>query len=185
MLLFLRSGVPDNMRFQISLAIIVLACVATAYAQAPLPDGIIAVTPKKAPEILLKNMDDEPLTGFPARDTWTFVHFWASWCGPCKREMPAISGLIKHFRKNEIRIILVNTSEDDEAVFAFLGGIDPDMKTYMDRDGQVTEKWAPRGLPATYLVDPEGVIRYQALGGRNWLQDNYLEFLHSLTRGSR
>lgn len=167
------------------LLIVFLAGATTVLAQPELPAGIIAVTPAKAPDIKLKNLDNEPLQDFPDGSRWSFVHFWASWCGPCKREMPAISGLIKHFSNQEIRIILVNTSEDEEAVFAFLGGIDPDMKTYMDRDGQVTEKWNPRGLPATYLVDPDGIIRYQALGGRKWLQEDYLRFLNSLTRGSR
>ena len=54
----------------------------------------------------------------------------------------------------------------------------------MDSDGQVTEAWQPRGLPATYLVDPQGNIRYQALGGRPWDQEEYLGFLRKLSRQS-
>jgi hypothetical protein len=52
----------------------------------------------------------------------------------------------------------------------------------MDTDGLVTEAWQPRGLPATYLVDPEGRIRYQALGGREWEKPVYVDFLRGLAR---
>jgi hypothetical protein len=50
----------------------------------------------------------------------------------------------------------------------------------MDLDGQATELWQPRGLPATYLVDPAGRIQYQALGGREWEKPVYLDFLRGL-----
>lgn len=52
----------------------------------------------------------------------------------------------------------------------------------MDRDGQVTEKWKPRGLPATYLVDKKGIVRYQALGGRPWDEKQYMKFLRLLIK---
>ncbi len=56
------------------------------------------------------------------------------------------------------------------------------MDCLLDLDGQVTEAWQPRGLPATYLVDPDGQIRYHALGGRPWDQPDYLEFLRGLLK---
>lgn len=52
----------------------------------------------------------------------------------------------------------------------------------MDRDGQRTEAWQPRGLPATYLVDREGLVRYQVLGGRPWDEPAYLDFLRHLLK---
>jgi len=48
----------------------------------------------------------------------------------------------------------------------------------MDTDGLVTERWQPRGLPSTFLVDPEGKLRYQALGGRAWNKGIYKKFLN-------
>jgi hypothetical protein len=47
----------------------------------------------------------------------------------------------------------------------------------MDYDGSVTEAWQPRGLPSTYLVDPQGQLRYLALGGRAWDTPQYIQFL--------
>ena len=52
----------------------------------------------------------------------------------------------------------------------------------MDRDGQVTEKWQPRGLPSSFLIDPEGRVRYLALGGRDWASEPYLAFLRHISQ---
>jgi hypothetical protein len=75
----------------------------------------------------------------------------------------------------------VNTAESEDAAFTFLGVLAPDIVPLMDKDGVVTEAWKPRGLPSTYLVDPDGLIRYQALGGRPWDEDAYWQFLRTLT----
>ncbi len=79
-----------------------------------------------------------------------------------------------------IEFILVNTAETEDEVFTFLGIVAPELMPLMDLDGQVTEAWQPRGLPASYLVDPNGHIRYQALGGREWEKPVYLDFLRGL-----
>jgi len=82
---------------------------------------------------------------------------------------------------SDLEIVLVNTAETEDEVFPFLGIVAPDLVPLMDADGQVTEVWQPRGLPATYLVDPSGHIQYQALGGREWDKPVYLEFLRGLS----
>jgi hypothetical protein len=81
--------------------------------------------------------------------------------------------------------VLVNTAEDEDTLFTFLAATAPGLRSLMDRDGLVTEAWEPRGLPATYLVDPEGRLRYQALGGRPWDEAVYLEFLRGLRENGR
>ena len=111
---------------------------------------------------------------------WRFVHFWASWCGPCRREMPGIQRLLPLIADTGIEIVLVDTAETEDEVFTFLGIVAPDLVPLLDVDGLVTEAWQPRGLPATFLVDPDGQIRYQALGGRSWYEPAYVEFLQGL-----
>ncbi len=90
--------------------------------------------------------------------------------------------MAEQLQDERLVIVMVNTSEDEDTIFSFLGSYAPDMNSLMDSDGQVTEAWQPRGLPATYLVDPKGNIRYQALGGRPWDEGEYLEFLRTLSR---
>lgn len=147
------------------------------------PPGIIVVKDRAAPPFELTDMDGNPYALTPESDRWRFVHFWASWCGPCRPEMPAIERMSQKIEPAQLELILVNTAEDEDTIFTFLAGVAPDLSTLMDRDGQVTEQWRPRGLPATYLVDPTGRIRYQALGGREWDEPVYMKFLRELPTG--
>ena len=80
-----------------------------------------------------------------------------------------------------LELVLINTAEDEDTIFSFLAAVAPDLQTLLDTDGLATEDWQPRGLPATYLVDPQGRLRYQALGGRPWDTDVYVQFLRRLT----
>jgi thiol-disulfide isomerase/thioredoxin len=148
-----------------------------------LPGGVRLYDAGPAPVLQLSDMDGR---SFSLQDDglgqWVFVHFWASWCGPCRREMPAIERMAERLDEEDLRVVLVNTAETDDTVFTFLAETAPGLASLMDRDGQATEAWQPRGLPATYLIDPEGRVRYQALGGRPWDQDVYVEFLTRLIR---
>ncbi|NOZ52857.1 MAG: TlpA family protein disulfide reductase [Gammaproteobacteria bacterium] len=145
-----------------------------------LPKGIITLDGEPAPKLTLSDMDGNQYQLSPSPGRWVFVHFWASWCGPCRREMPTIQTMSEHLNNSAFDIILVNTAETDDAVFNFLGIAAPALTTLMDYDGQVTERWQPRGLPASFFVDPTGKLRYIALGGRDWDKPDYLNFIKSL-----
>lgn len=160
--------------------LLVLLVAAPAFS-APLPKGLLEQDGRPAPSLRLANMEGKTTDIAALRGQWVLVHFWASWCVPCRREMPTLQGLSTVKPPLPVRLILVNTAETDDEVFAFLNIIAPDLDTLMDRDGQVTEHWQPRGLPASFLVDPAGRIRYLALGGRDWLSPDYQAFLRSLS----
>lgn len=147
-----------------------------------LPPGVMRTDGAPAPPLQLDNLDGEPYDLARTHGHWRFVHFWASWCGPCRKEMPSIQRMITLLADSNIEFLMVNTAETEDTVFTFLGIVAPDLVPLIDSDGLVTEAWQPRGLPATYLVDPEGRIQYQALGGREWEQPPYLEFLRGLGR---
>ena len=147
-----------------------------------LPPGVMRIDGTSAPALKLNDLDGEPYDLKTTRGHWRFVHFWASWCGPCRKEMPSIGRMIALLGDSELEIVLVNTSETEDDVFTFLGIVAPELVPLMDSDGKVTEVWQPRGLPATYLVDPGGNIQYQALGGREWEKPEYLEFLRGLSQ---
>lgn len=147
-----------------------------------LPTGIRVMDGRAAPDFSLKDIDGKTqrLSGY--RGQWVFLHFWASWCGPCRLEMPKVDAISAELTKAGMVFLLVNTSEPEDVVFSFLGDAAPDLTSVLDVDGLVTETWDPRGLPATFLIDPEGKIRYQALGGRPWDEPAYRAFLNTLVR---
>jgi len=145
-----------------------------------LPKGIMKQDGRAAPALLLEDMDGQTWDIGKARGRWVFVHFWAAWCGPCRREMPTIQAIYPQFDSAELEIVVINTAESEDTVFEFLAAVAPDLNPLMDKDGLVTERWQPRGLPATYLVDPAGRLQYLALGGRPWDSPDYLNFLKYL-----
>lgn len=145
-----------------------------------LPPGVMAMDGRPAPALKLEDLDGNAYDLADSRGHWAFVHFWASWCGPCRREMPTIQKLTETLQDDRLEIVMVNTAETEDEVFTFLGIVAPDLVPLMDTDGLVTEAWQPRGLPATFLVDPGGHLRYLALGGREWHTGPYRDFLRSL-----
>ena len=159
---------------------LLLACLTFNGLAAALPSGVMLVDGVPAPALKLANLDGDDYDLANSRGHWVFVHFWASWCGPCRREMPSIQKMTDMLADSGIEFLLVNTAETEDEVFTFLGIVAPDLMPLMDLDGQVTEVWQPRGLPATYLVNPDGRIQYQALGGREWEQPAFLDFLRGL-----
>ncbi len=151
-------------------------------AELSLPKGIIALEGSDAPALILNDIDGQAYDIRQSRGKWVFTHFWASWCGPCRREMKTIAEIAPKFANSKLQIVLINTAEDEDTVFSFLGHVAPELNTLMDADGLVTEKWKPRGLPATYLVSPAGKLEYVVLGGRPWNQAAYLAFLNQLIK---
>jgi thiol-disulfide isomerase/thioredoxin len=151
-----------------------------ALAADPLPKGLLALDGRAAPPLVLNDLDGERWDISAARGRWLFVHFWATWCGPCRKEMPTIQAIVPKFDATQLEIVLINTAETEDTVFAFLAEVAPDITPLMDSDGLVTEQWQPRGLPATFFVDPQGRLQYLALGGRPWDSPEYLEFVQRL-----
>lgn len=145
------------------------------------PKGILPLAARPAPPLRLNDIDGNSFDLVQSKGRWVLVHFWASWCGPCRREMPAIQRMIERFGDElPVQLAVVNTAESEDTVFTFLGVLAPDIVPLMDVDGLATEAWQPRGLPSTYLVDPKGMIRFQALGGRPWDDSEYIAFLAAL-----
>ena len=147
-----------------------------------LPKGLLVLDGREAPPLVLNDLDGERWDISESHGHWLFVHFWASWCGPCRKEMPTIQAIFPKFDASQLEIVLVNTAESEDVVFTFLAEVAPDLTPLVDADGRVTEQWQPRGLPATFFVDPEGRLQYLALGGRPWDTTEYLRFLQRLVR---
>jgi thiol-disulfide isomerase/thioredoxin len=137
-----------------------------------------------AQNFTLNDVDGEKFELEDTRGRWVFLHFWASWCGPCREEMPAIQTLADALKGDKFQIVMINTAEDEDTIFEFLAAIDVEQNSLMDVDGLVTEVWKPRGLPTTFLISPRGEIKYQAIGGRDWGKTEYIDFIRQLIKSA-
>jgi len=112
------------------------------------------------------------------------VNFWATWCMPCRQEMPAMNRLKAQVGGKGIKLIGVNVDETEAAINRFLEQVPVDFTILMDPGAETTQSWRVRGLPTTYIVDARGRLRYRVMGGREWDAPEVVKFLLSLRASS-
>lgn len=113
------------------------------------------------------------------------VQFWATYCAPCVKEMPSMQRLRAKLAGRPFTILAVNMGESDAEVRAFVEKLKVDFTILMDRDGQALAAWKVFVAPSTFIVDPEGRIRYTLQGGAEWDAPQYVERLTSLMPAGR
>jgi thiol-disulfide isomerase/thioredoxin len=99
------------------------------------------------------------------------VNFWATWCEPCKVEMPSIERLRKSLESRPFAVLAVNLAEPDARVQAFLRAVPLGFPVLMDRDAAATKAWKARMLPATFIVGADGRVRYSHIGELEWSRE--------------
>ena len=109
------------------LSSLLLASISLAAWAAELPPGVMRIAGTPAPALQLEDLDGEPYDLAETGGHWRFVHFWASWCGPCRREMPSIQKMITLLEDSDIEFLVINTAETEDEVFTFLGIAAPEL----------------------------------------------------------
>ena len=161
-------------RLSVGLLLATLSLAGAAYAQTVLPDLSHRMTrvakPIPAKNFTFKDLDGKPhsLADYPGKVI--LVNFWATWCPPCRREMPSMERLYQRLKGEPFMIIAVDQFETEDLVFAFTGQLDP-LPTFpilLDPKSQASRDWDVKGLPTSFLVDKHGRIAYRAIGGRDF-----------------
>ena len=96
------------------------------------------------------------------------VNFWATWCEPCRAEMPSIDGLRSALDGKPFQVLAVNLAEHVSRIEKFMGTMPLQFPLLRDRDGSVGKAWKARLLPASFLIGRDGRIRYVAYGELDW-----------------
>ena len=126
--------------------------------------------PIVAPDFVLDDIDETPFNFSQLKGTVVLLNFWATWCPPCVREIPSMEMLYQKFKDKGFTVLAVNQMEDGDTVFSFTGQLtlDPTFTVLFDKTSQVSRRYRVNGLPTTYLIDKKGMIRYRAIGGREF-----------------
>ncbi len=135
-----------------------------------------------APGFSLPDLDEENHTLDQYRGQVIMLNFWASWCPPCRREMPSMEAVYKNLKKDGFVVLAVNEWEDQDHVFAFMGQLDvfPSFPILFDQQGSVAEAYDIQGLPTTLIIDQQGRVVYRAVGGRDFEHVEVISLLRSL-----
>jgi thiol-disulfide isomerase/thioredoxin len=108
------------------------------------------------------------------------VNFWATWCPPCRAEMPAMQRAWEQVRDEGIGVIAINVGEDAGTIETFLEQVPVSFPVPMDTDSSVTQSWPLKGLPTTFVLAPDGRLIYQAAGERAWDDPALLDRVRAL-----
>ena len=96
------------------------------------------------------------------------VNFWATWCEPCREEMPSMERLRVSLAERPFAVLAVNLAEPESRIAKFLDTVPVGFPILLDRDTKTTRAWQAKVLPATYIVGPDGAIRYRHVGALDW-----------------
>ena len=98
------------------------------------------------------------------------VQFWATYCTPCRLEMPSMNKLMKKLKDNKVpfEILAVNMGETKDEVQKFVDEVKPEFTILMDTQGENVQAWNVFAAPSNFLIDTEGKIRYTLYGGVEW-----------------
>jgi thiol-disulfide isomerase/thioredoxin len=97
-----------------------------------------------------------------------FVNFWATWCGPCRMEMPSMEALYMKYKDRGFEILSVNSGERSQEVRAFMADYELTFPTVLDRDGSVSRTYGIQAIPTSYLIDREGNMILRMVGSIDW-----------------
>jgi cytochrome c biogenesis protein CcmG, thiol:disulfide interchange protein DsbE len=120
-----------------------------------------------APDFVAESSRGERISLAAQRGDVVVVNLWASWCGPCRTEMPVIQQLYEADFDRGLRVLAVNSTVQDREADArgFAQELGLTFPVLLDRDGAVTRRYLVRALPSTFVIDRHGVIRAVIVGG--------------------
>ena len=138
------------------------------------PELMEQASGKLAPDFVLPDLDGQSWQLSQARGQVLLINFWATWCEPCRREMPALSRLHETMAGKGFQVIGIHVGPSKE-IELFLEETPVNFPILIDADLALAD-WNVPVLPATFLIDAEGHARYWALGEREWDSPEAVEF---------
>ena len=133
-----------------------------------------------APDFALPDTNGQQHRLSDYRGAPVILNFWATWCPPCREEIPSMNRAWQVLRQEGIAILAVNVGEDEDTIFIFTADYPAEFPLLLDRTGEIIGQWPVKGLPTTFVIAPDGTIAYRAIGGREWDDKALLEMIRDL-----
>ncbi|BBP05543.1 thioredoxin [Sulfuriferula plumbiphila] len=120
------------------------------------------------PPLVLKDLSGKTHNLKDYRGQVVLINFWATWCPPCRAEMPSMQRLKEKMADRPFVILAVDMGETEDAVQSYIREIKTDFTVLMDKDGHALKAWKVFAFPTSYVVDAQGKIRYGLFGSIEW-----------------
>ena len=147
-----------------TLLALLLAGLTLPAAAAPemIPEEDLSLVGRTAPPIALKTLDGAQFDLETLRGQVVVLSFWASWCGPCRLELPALDKLQQE--RPDLAIIAVNVDRERSAAERFLSGLDIALPVALDNEALALGQYGVMSMPTMFLVDPNGTVKFEKTG---------------------
>ena len=119
----------------------------------------------QAPDFVLEQLGGQDIRLENLRGQPVILNFWASWCGPCRAEMPALEQIAQDYADEGLVMLLVNQGESEASINPFLQEIGVTAPVLLDRDLTATRLYRVNALPTTFFIDKDGRIHDYTIGG--------------------
>jgi peroxiredoxin len=136
-----------------------------------------------APALGLRDLEGSTHNLGAYRGKVVLINFWATWCEPCRQEMPSMQRLRDRLAAKGFAVLAVNVDEPDARVRQFLKQTGLDLTIVMDPNKTVTRNWGVRFLPVSFIVGTDGRVRYRAVGDLDWDSDTVVGVISQLLAG--
>jgi peroxiredoxin len=136
------------------------------------------------PDFTLSDMDGKSHTLSSYHGKVVMLNFWATYCGPCIKEMPSMQRLKGKLADRPFDILAIDMAEEKADVEAFMQRhkIQVNFPILLDSEGTVIEQWMVSAVPTTFIIDPQGKIQYALYGGLEWDNDEVVNTINGLLK---
>lgn len=158
-----------------ALATFALAGLTPAIAATPVANAV-------APDFTLRGADGRNVRLDELRGQVVLVNFWATWCGPCREEMPRLETLYEKYRKSGFVLLGVNVDDDPHAALATAAKLNVSFPVLLDTDKKVSKLYQLNTMPSTIVIDRDGKMRFLHRGYHAGTESDYEQQIRGLLK---
>ncbi len=170
------------MRMIRSLAALATFSAALALASLPLAAAATPVANATAPDFTLRSADGRNVRLDELRGQVVLVNFWATWCGPCREEMPRLDTLYQKYHKSGFVLLGVNVDDDPHTALATAAKLGVSFPVLLDTDKKVSKLYDLNTMPSTIVIDRDGKVRFLHRGYRAGTEGDYEQQIRGLLK---
>jgi peroxiredoxin len=135
-----------------------------------------------APDFTLRTLDGQKLRLGEQRGRVVLVNFWATWCGPCRQEMPHLNKLYEKYKSSGFVLLGVNVDDDTRQAAGVADKLGVKFPVLPDADKRVSRQYDLSAMPSTVLIDRDGKVRYLHRGYQSGYEDTYDKQIRELLK---
>jgi thiol-disulfide isomerase/thioredoxin len=166
----------------VAAAALALALVASGARAAEVATSLSPAKISRAPDLSVRDAKGDVRRLSDYKGQALVINFWATWCEPCLAEMPSLEDLERKLSGKGFKVLAVNFAESEERVQAFLNNYGIKLEVLYDKDMGAAKRWGARILPASFVLDAAGTVRYSVVGEADWTAPKIVAAIEQLAR---